>query len=424
VKPYTLALDGFLALCLAVGAAGCQSRPSPASASHARPTGTPRSKKGGSPSPSSNGRSGNSGSTSEVDGVWEREQTDPPLANHPTNGCEPYGSTLDGFCITTYPVWSQSSTAMSLWSGVQVGATVEIKGATLVSAKTLKPYFSSMEITGPGGFTATLPVAPDGGYDGNVTFARAGKYQIGGVMNGERQEPLQFDVSYVPRPEASATLADVFPDSQRQLPHDVVVVYPAGATTSVPVLFTDMAGHPAANVQIPVLAVAKPTTVTTNDQGVATVPLSISGAFNPAIAYLNRLYGALFSLQYWTAEVSGGVVTQWPRFAAIHPAPTLNPQTIVQDGVAYYQASVALGRLDPLHAAVTISQDGTVSAAQLVCWQSCNYVPAHPMARVQPIVRDGTVYLDVPDLVEVLNTVAWASLSPTGQLRVADFVEP
>lgn len=431
MKRLKLVFDGILVMCVAFGAVGCQS--------HGHPSPIPPT----SPKASSHAKS------------WEVQQAGPPLQDHPVNGCEPYGTILGGFCISTYPIWTESSAGMTLWSGIAVGATVEIEGATIVSAKTRKPYFSAIEVTGPGGFKAMLPVAPNGGYDEKIAFPSEGEYQMGVVLDGKQQQGISFYVPYVPHPQGSTTLTDVFPDSLRKLPNDVVLVYPGGANTSAPVLFTDVEGHPAANVSIPIWNNGKAQTVTTNAQGVARMPLSSSGPYNPEGAYLNSLYGALFSLQYVTANVSRDIVTAWPKFTTIKPTSLQSPQTISQDGVTYYETSVAIARLDPVAVfagspggmwrtgasydsstevltlrpasfvqTVTISPDGTVSAPEFFCWQSCKYVAPHPLAHVQPIVQGGNIYLDVPDLVKVLNTFAWASLSPAGQLRVADFWEP
>lgn len=218
MKRHKWIVNGILTLCVAFGAAGCQSRGHPApqashkSPSHTNSTGNAPSKSGGTSGSSAPSQPGESGiGSSQVDNVWEIQQTDPPLQNHPVNGCEPYGSVLSGFCISTYPIWTQSSAGMTLWSGIEVGATVEIKGATIVSAKSLKPYFSAVAISGPGGFMTSLPVAPNGGYDGNVTFTRAGQYQMGVVLNGQQQQGLSFSVSYVPHPQTTANLGGRLP---------------------------------------------------------------------------------------------------------------------------------------------------------------------------------------------------------------------
>lgn len=369
---------------------------------------------------------------------------DTPLQSHPVNGCDPAHSVYGPFCISTVPVWTQSSAGLTEWSQIEVGATVEVKGASAVSTKTRKPYYHAVEITGPGGFKTALPIDSNGGFDQKVSFPREGTYQMGVVQGGKPLQGLYFQVFYVPHPEVETTLTNIFPNSQRKLPHDIVLTFPYGTHPSVSVQFTTANGHVASGVQLHDLS----TVIKTDAKGVAKVELQPGQPF----LGINRIYGALFSLPYLTGRVSHGAVMTWPKETQtkgiISP-----PSQIVRGGVTYYEVTSALPLLDPVafyHAyagdvlftydrktgdltfrpnstalQVTLTTVGTVKIPNLVCSSTgCNPGKPVPVAHVHPLMHNGKLYLDVHDLVTVLNTFAWASLSPNGTLRVADFIYP
>jgi len=230
------------------------------------------------------GFAGNGTGTSNSSGFPASEI---PQENQPVNGCDPH-SVFGPFCILTVPVWTQSSAGLTEWSQIEVGATVEVKGATAVNEKTGKPDYEAVEITGPGGFKQQLPVASNGGFDRKINFPREGTYQIG-VGNDIKRQGLSFQVYYVPHLEASTTLTQVFPNSQRKLPHDIVLVFPYGTNPSVLVRFTNADGKPASGIKLQ--GTPPRTMITTDAKGVAKV--SLSG--KPFLG-ISRIYGALFAL--------------------------------------------------------------------------------------------------------------------------------
>lgn len=56
--------------------------------------------------------------------------------------------------------------------------------------------------------------------------------------------------------------------------------------------------------------------------------------------------------------------------------------------------------------------------------KNCQTFNLTPEGQVSPVVSGGEVYLDLPDLVTLMNTVAWATLTPDGELLVTDFQLP
>lgn len=360
-----------------------------------------------------------------------------PLTNRPVNGCDPTQSIWGGFCVSTLPLVTESSAGLTEWSGIAAGATVEVKGSTLVNAATLKPYVQSVGIAGPHGFHETLPVHSNGGFDAEVTFPKAGTYQMGVIQAGVVQQGVTFGVFYVPHPQVSTTITSVFSESHRTLPNDIVLVFPYGTTPTVPVLFTDVAGQPATSVT---LQIPGGPAITTNASGVAEVPLSPGGPFPGMIP----LYGALFALPYYTGHVSDGAVTSWPRPPDANGAPT-PPDTIVEGAGRFYEATGALSLLDPFGettlnfdsatgiltisedgTTVTVTSEGSVDVSNQVCRppSGCVAGPTAVIGQVHPLESGGHLYLDVPDLLTVLNGYAWASLTADGTLMVADFNYP
>lgn len=369
--------------------------------------------------------------------------------NHPVNGCNPI--TIWGhFCFSGPPDMTQSSAGMVLWSHIQVGQTVEINGATALVASTMKPYFDTAVLITPQGLRTSLPIQPDGGFDESVTFSEEGTYQFYVARDGEPDTwgpPVPFDVTYVPHPLGGDTLQDVFPDSSLSIPGDVVIVYPVTRPGTTEVQFTTYDGTSATDTTFKAHSAE---TLATNASGVATVDPQPKGQGFP---YLVHLYGALFALPYVTATVSNGVITAWPSFPYWPAIPKVS--SLVADGTTYYDIGQAIPALDPagydMPGAVQVSFDeasgtGTLEtagqgppatidaktgavdvSASPVCppqGGTCTPGAAGQVATVSPLVQGGAMYLDVPDLVKVLNVVAWASLSPGGTLRVADFEEP
>ena len=131
------------------------------------------------------------------------------------------------------------------------------------------------------------------------------------------------------------------------------------------------------------------------------------------------------------------MVTAWPKEMQIKGLKS-SPPTIVLGGVTYYETSSALALLDPIafynaysgYVPKTYDRKTGVLTLHPLTGSPMTVNPngvvkiSVPVAHVRPIVHDGKLYLDVPDLVTVLNTFAWASLSPNGTLRVADFLYP
>lgn len=343
------------------------------------------------------------------------------------------------FCISSVPVIACCSAAETSWSHIYVGETVPVQGSVQFNSQTKVPVYRDVTITGPGGWTTEIPTDMGGTFDEEITFPTEGSYQIG--IAGQ-SPPVTFYVPYVPHPDPALTLSTVFPDSQRNDFGDTVLTVPSNGPTTFQVLFTDFQGNPVANRTF-----GPDSNITTNSAGMASFTYTPAPTVGLGIAHL---YGSLFVIPYWTMAVSGGQITSWPPAFGNSPVPA-TVRTLSQNGTVYVDVSDALKRLDPVgfykaypsdapvtfdvstgiltlqpntYEPVTVQTSTGQISLETCADQNCQTFNHTPEGTVTPVLSGGEVYLDLPDLVTLLNTFAWATLTPDGHLLVTDLLIP
>lgn len=347
------------------------------------------------------------------------------------------GCTYGPFCITSGPSLHCGCSSITSWSNIYVGETVPIKGAVEVNATTKAPVYPDIAIEGPGGWTAKLPTGAGGTFSQDVTFPSEGWYEFGIPDGGQLADTsTRFFVPYLPHVLSGVTVPQLFPDGVSRLSDNVALAAPANGETTFQILFTDFGGNP---VRDQTFGYAPMASISTDANGIATIPFSSSDPSGPG---LDELYPGLWVLTYITDPVSNGQITSWPPIPQSFSGVPTTVDTVTENGTVDYNVGMAVSRLDPYNFQAWVSaspKDGSLtlssmSAATVVLkpngqliGSTCNpdcHLSQTPEAQVFPVISDGQIYLDLPDLVTVLNSFAWAAIAPDGTLLFADFMIP
>lgn len=359
-----------------------------------------------------------------------------PIIPVTVNGC----TTVDPFCVSSQSIGTCGCEGNPTWSHIYVGEPVPISGAVEIDPQTGAPAYPDIFIDGPGGWTTQIPVMTGGGFSRSVTFPeKEGWYQIGVVYQGAHLDGMDFYVPYVPHVMTGSSIPHLFPGGKPTLP-GVVLAAPVGGPTTFQILFTDFGGHPARSQTFGDIR-----SITTDAIGVATLTYSPPTGTAPNI---EAVYSGLFAQTYLTVKVSGNAVA-WPP-AQLSGLPK-TVRTITHNGGVEYDVVDAIQRLDPENfsggnagqpsfsfdpqtGALILSShtqgppfllETTGQLFQEICQSpECITFSEKPDGQVSPLFSGGQVYLDLNDLVTLLNAFAWASISPQGNLLFSDEYVP
>ncbi len=352
-----------------------------------------------------------------------------PAAARPAQShCSP-AAHLAGFCLASLPDLYCCSAAYTGWSHIYVGQAVDVRGSVPLF-KSGKPEAKDVFIVEPDDRRILLPVDAKGGYNRRIRFATQGKYLIGLVASGPGTiwsapglKGIPFYVAYRTVPAAADTLAHVFPASRVTYGGITVLAAPIATTTAFRVRFLNASGRPAAHVALTIAGEA----VTTDAQGYARF------TFRSGTGYaLDEVYTGLFVQTYSRVAVENGALVGLPVYAkGLGPArvrvltaggqPLVDVQDFLLSGVAdIFQSSPPPVTFDAQRGVLTLARVGGATLDT----KSGEFMLHQAHFKLHPVVRDGQVYLSLPEFSRMLNIFAWARPQADGSLLFSTYEVP
>lgn len=364
----------------------------------------------------------------------------PPAGQSSVNGCDPYAVGSAGpfnMCLSSsVPKFWCCSPAYDNWSGILAGSTVDLKGGVEIDPSTGKPVAPDVLVLDPYGGKTLIPVSPNGAFDQNVSFPRAGQYQLGIYYQGKPMEMTPFDVAwnYV-IPKGVPTISSLFPGSSRSWPsYDVFLAAPADQTTTYTFTAVNAQGVPQPGVVLGF------TGAVTDAQANAAIKIArpVGTAFSPPLAIAPNL----FAQAYVDVTAQGGTLAGFPqRKDGVIPA----VRSLSEGGTTSYNVIDFLIAMDDGFAptsgssqqplvwnastdTLTLTDYGAGATARLLAdtgevdvgvWQN-NAWTWKPFGTTSPVMKGGQVYLSVPDLITLSNAFAWAAPDGKGGLLFSD----
>lgn len=330
--------------------------------------------------------------------------------------CDP--QTVWGLCVNTLPRLVCCSQAYLGWSQVIVGDTFPLSGRVFRDAGPGQSPPHALVLVYPSGREVRLALDPAGSFREVVSFDEEGVYHLYRETAGTGREEIpaaSFTVAYLATPLATPAVEEVF-HGHPALQGNVTVAVPYGQPVAIPVRFTDARGNPVKNR---VLAIPGPSgPIMTDADGVATLRFTPEGGLG---GYeLLRLYPGLVALSYReVAPGPDGRLTGLPGgdVQGVYDAGRwLFP---LRDFLAsayplrYREVPDAI-TWDPEAHAVRLGAVTLMAGTGQVLRENGNVA-----FRVPPRVIDGRIHLDLPSLARLFDLLAWGTVTPAGNLRIA-----
>ena len=356
--------------------------------------------------------------------------------------CNSRSPSVFGFCVATLPQFYCCSAAETGWSHIYVDEMVDVRGA-VPPLGSGRPDASDAYIVSPSGRRWVLPVDTRGNFAQRITFTEPGTYHMGldpsgpgSPWSGQGVQPLPFQVAYRAIPQASQTLAAVFPASSQAWGGIRVIAEPVATRADLRVRFVDALGRPAGNQRLWLNQRA----ITTDAQGYAEIPFISGQRYG-----LYEIYPGLFVQTYSRVSIRDGALTGLPRYAngygpdkvaviEVHGTPMVDVADFLLYGVADIFQSPTQGvpavAYDPRSGVLALNslgKDGLDTHTGLFTWHrpaqdGYRLVSAH----LHPVVRGGQVYLSLRDLSTMLDLLwsAWAKPLPDGSMLFSTYEVP
>ncbi len=362
-----------------------------------------------------------------------------PVSDTTVNGCNPTeinGATGPfGMCLGGPPHFSCCSGGYMASSGIVAGMVLDIKGAVPMEPATGKPQSTAVLILDPAGKSTAIPVAPDGGFDENVTFQGAGAYQLGVLYQGAPADLIRFGVGWKYNVLSGQTLQDLFPGQRPWPAYDTVLAAPTGTPASWTLEVESSGGTPQPGARL------TPEGLTANSSGVLNLAAPTESDYGPP----NEVATGLYVQYYSDIRPQGALLTGFPAQNA-GPVPEA-PFSIQETGQTYYDVKDffwqvlsafraggpgmppgysfdaqggVLQLLDANRYALSrvLTASGALQTGSVtgdsgdVTWTT--------VGKVSPMVQGDRVYLTLGDMTALAKAVAWAAPDGQGGMLFSD----
>lgn len=359
-------------------------------------------------------------------------------------GCHVIGSPV---CFDTPPKIQCCSLAAVAWSQIVVGESFVMSGQARMGSGV--HALKSIRLVKPSGATIDFPLDANGRFHDRVSFDETGKYRI---VDPDGADLESFWVPYRADTVGGTTFRQMFGQDPPWGGLQLLLMVPAGETSTLRLRLTDADGVPAANASIPW---GNRTPLKTDGDGVVSIPYDDAQA-DFALSYsFGAIYEGVFVLGYRTLQLRDGALVGFPSGAALRGTRF--------DGKLLFPVGEFLSDVTK----DTILQTDPAGAcaandARLPCWDGEDRLlvlsvpgssngtgPPLPGFVIQPDVgqmwtyysvlgthevvatfdaaeKDGVVYADLNGLAEALNALpgGHAAVAPDGDLVVTAFQLP